>query len=80
MLYPFYSFEQITLDSTDFASSGDTVRISEALPVLSGFDATGANYSWDFSSLSPESQELKNYYSMSAVPILVNFSMEPLPV
>ena len=74
VLYPFYSFEQITLDSTDFASSGDTVRISEALPVLSGYDATGANYSWDFSSLSPESQELRNYYSMSAVPILVNFS------
>jgi len=74
VLSPFYSFVQITLDSTDFASSGDTVRISESLPVLSGYDLTGANYSWDFSSLSPESQELKSYLSMSTVPILVNFS------
>ena len=74
VLTPFYSFVQITLDSTDFASSGDTVRISEASPVLTGYDATGANYSWDFSSLIPETQELKSYLSMSTVPILVNFS------
>ena len=54
---------QITVDSTDFGVENDTVRISQAVPVISGYQSTGANYSWDFSTLTPQSQKLKNFSS-----------------
>lgn len=74
LILPFMLRGQITVDSTDFGVENDTVRISQAVPVISGYQSTGANYSWDFSTLTPQSQKLKNFSSMSSVSILINLT------
>ena len=58
-ILPFVLRGQITIDSTDFGVETDTVRISQSAPVISGYQSTGTNYSWDFSTLTPQSQKLK---------------------
>lgn len=67
------SFSQITLIPADFATGGDTVRMSQAND--DGFDylSTGAGYVWDFSSLIPVSQSLDDYRSMAGAPAFLNF-------
>ena len=68
------TFAQITLQSGDFATGGDTIRMSQANDNGYDFQATGAGYSWDFSSLVPVSQTLKDFRSMSGAPAFVNFT------
>jgi hypothetical protein len=52
---------QITLQVTDFATAGDTVRWSLANPIAIDLQNTGANTTWDFSQLSAQSQTLIDY-------------------
>lgn len=68
------TFAQITLQSGDFATGGDTIRMSQANDNGYDFQSTGAGYSWDFSSLVPVSQTLKDFRSMSGAPAFVNFT------
>ncbi|MDG1842304.1 MAG: T9SS type A sorting domain-containing protein [Crocinitomicaceae bacterium] len=74
LIAPFFLKGQITIDSTDFGVENDTVRISQAAPIISGYQSTGANYTWDFSSLTPQTQKLKDFSSMSSVSILINLT------
>ncbi len=66
LLLPFFSFHflqaQITIDQNDFANSGDTLRMSQAVwnPLLN-YGATDTNYTWDFSSLQWQSQYIDGY-------------------
>ncbi len=62
---------QITLSVADFANSGDTVRISQAAGTGLDFVSTGANYTWDFSSLSATSQYLKEFNPIGFASLLV---------
>lgn len=62
---------QITLTVSDFANSGDTVRISQADGTGLDFASTGANYTWDFSALSATSQYLKEYNPIGFASLLV---------
>ena len=62
---------QITLTVSDFANSGDTVRISQAAGTGLDFASTGANYTWDFSALSATSQYLKEYNPIGFASLLV---------
>ncbi len=73
-IIPFFLVSQISIDSTDFGTSNDTVRISQAAPTITGYQSTGVNYSWDFSMLIPVSQTLKNFNSMMGAPLLVNLT------
>ncbi len=54
-----FSQAQITINANDFFSANDTIRLSHTA-VLTGIDTnlSGANTTWDFSFLTPESQSL----------------------
>jgi len=52
---------QISLAVADFANAGDTVRLSQMQSSNLDFVSTGANYTWDFSSLTASTQSLKEY-------------------
>jgi hypothetical protein len=56
------SFAQITITKSDMPASNDTVRYSTALS-LSNFTNTGANYTWDFSSLLTSGQGIDTFKS-----------------
>lgn len=51
------NYAQITITKNDMPNAGDTIRISVKTS-LTGFQgtATGANYTWDYSTLKPDSQ------------------------
>ncbi len=52
---------QITLHQSDFATGGDTIRMSTSSDLSINFSSTGTNYNWDYSSLVPSSQKLKEF-------------------
>lgn len=62
---PSILFGQITVTVSDMSDGGDTAWISTALDPAIDFASTGANYTWDFSGLTPNSQELKEYHNIS---------------
>ena len=68
------SFAQITLVETDFPTDGDS-RVVSILNDLGSFDfvSTGANYTWDFSQMLPESQDTVDYISASNTSLPVTY-------
>jgi hypothetical protein len=64
---------QITVNKIDFADGGDTVRMSLSNDLNINYASTGNNYNWDFSTLSPSAQKLKNFRSTSQLSLLSNF-------
>lgn len=64
---------QITLNQSDFANGGDTVRMSQTMDPNLDFSSTGTNYIWDFSTLEASSQTLKNFRPSSELSMLSNF-------
>ncbi len=65
---------QITITNTDLPAAGDTLRYSiTGFPVGTDFSATGPNHTWNFSSLSHQSQGVEKYVSVSSVNILLPF-------
>jgi hypothetical protein len=64
---------QITLNQTDFATGGDTIRMSSSSDLTIDFSATGTNYIWDYSSLIPSSQQLKNFRPNTQLSLLSSF-------
>lgn len=73
LLLTFSTHSQIQLTKLDFATGGDTVRMSQAND--NGYDVslTGAGYNWDFSDLTPNSQILKDFRSMAGAPNFIQF-------
>lgn len=70
MLLSSITFAQISIDSGDMPSVGDTVRTSIALPPFSyDFSATGENFLWDFSDLLPVSQRLDTFKTVQQTPV-----------
>ena len=62
-LAPFLSLNaQITITQSDMPSVGDTLRVSitNTIGTLSP-DSTGPNYIWDFSQLTPKSQDVEHF-------------------
>ena len=61
---------QPTITSAQMPKAGDTLRYSNALPteLPSNYETGGANMSWDFSSMTPQRQQLLNYYSANKTP------------
>jgi hypothetical protein len=61
---------QPTITASQMPKSGDTLRYSNALPteLPSNYETGGANMSWDFSGMTPQRQQLLNYYSASKTP------------
>lgn len=67
------SSAQITLNNSDFADGGDTVRISTTTDPAIDFVSTGSNYTWDFSGLTAETQILKDYNTLSGSSTFMQF-------
>jgi hypothetical protein len=72
-----YATSQITLTKDDFATGGDTVRMSQATDPAIDFASTGAAYTWDFSNLTVNNQIIKDFRSMSGAPTFVQFLFGP---
>jgi hypothetical protein len=64
---------QITVTQADFANGGDTVRMSQSTDLAIDFSATGTNYNWDYSSLVPSTQILKDFRPSSQLSLLSSF-------
>jgi hypothetical protein len=63
------SFAQITITNADMPSSGDTIRLSETTDIKSNDPMlTGANYSWNYTSLVPDAQRLDTFFTVSSTP------------
>ena len=65
----FQTQAQITITSADMPNTNDTIRLSVKTS-LSGFSpaATGANYTWDYTNLIPDSQRVVKFVSASTTP------------
>lgn len=73
LLISSYSSAQITLSNADFADGGDTVRMSSATDPSIDFLSTGANFTWDFSGLTAQSQTLKSFNTLNGASIQMQF-------
>ena len=62
-IFSFYSLHaQITITQSDMPNVGDTLRVS-ITNTIGAIDPelTGANYTWDFSALTPNSQDVEQF-------------------
>lgn len=65
---------QITITQQHMPSAGDTIRYSTATTSGSlDFQSTGANYTWDFTNLQPNSQGLYEFKSSLQTPYILSF-------
>ena len=66
---------QIQLTQADFATAADTVRMSQASD--NGYDylSTGPASVWDFSTLTPNSQIVKDFKATSSAPLFIQFML-----
>jgi hypothetical protein len=65
---------QITITSSSMPISGDTIRYSNArLSSVGDYTATGTNYNWQFDTLRPTSQDIRNFYSALSTPYFIFF-------
>lgn len=69
------SFAQITLTENDFASPGDTVRISLTNQTSSDYVSTGTSFTWDFSNLAANTQLLREFTSIGFSPVQFTFGI-----
>ncbi|MBK9357416.1 MAG: T9SS type A sorting domain-containing protein [Bacteroidales bacterium] len=62
---------QITITRDDMPDVGDTIRLSNAA-LLFGIDpsATGPDFTWNFTSLQPQSQVVEGYVSPQSTPFI----------
>ena len=56
--------------ASDFPGKGDTVRYSVTNNVFNNYTETGANFNWDFSNLTPQSQTLMKHFSVDDADII----------
>src|SRR3989338_605048 len=77
-MIPVVSFGQITLNDTNFAEAGDQLVMSTTLDLSLDYMSTGANYTWDFSGLTPMSQRFTDYKYISDASFLSNLLFGPV--
>lgn len=78
VLLPLAGFGQITLDNTHFPVSGDQLIMSTSMNFGIDYLSTGANYTWDFSSLTASGQRFTNCRPMSEASTLSNLLFGPM--
>lgn len=82
------AFSQITIESSDMPDDNDTIRLSIAYSIDGlDYEATGENYSWDFSKIAVITQRVDTfvnslntpwYYQTVFIPVLVANMAQPL--
>ena len=69
LLFPVTLFSQISINDNDMPSNGDTIRTSNSFDVgLLDYTSTGSDYSWDFSTLVPLTQQVDTFISVQETP------------
>jgi len=65
------AYSQITIGQSDMPQAGDTIRLSTTTDTtgLPNFANTGANYTWNYTALTPKSQTIDTFLSVSSTPI-----------
>jgi len=66
-------FGQTIITSSDFIAAGDSVGISTTTDMTIDFTSTGANSTWDFSSLSDNNQLFEIAYDIASAGTLIAF-------
>ncbi|MDY0103885.1 MAG: T9SS type A sorting domain-containing protein [Lentimicrobium sp.] len=62
---------QVTITSNDMPGIQDTIRISTtSVPTFPDPALTGPDYTWDYSTLIPDGQQVESYVGISATPFL----------
>lgn len=74
LVTPLMALSQITITDSDFSDGGDTALISLATDPSIDYASTGTNFTWDFSGLTHDSQEIKEYFNISSASFLANFT------
>jgi len=69
------AFSQIILQENDFASPGDTVRMSLTNQTSVDYNAADTAFIWDFSSLQPNSQFLREFTAIGFSPVQFTFGL-----
>lgn len=65
---------QITITSADMPVVNDTIRLSVTNNIQGQNPAlTGANYVWDYSMLTPNSQKIDTFFSVTSTPVAYQF-------
>lgn len=72
-----YCLSQITISSADFATGGDTVRMSYATDPTIDVLSTGPSFTWDFGNLVADSQQVHNFLSLGQAPGFIQFVYGP---
>jgi hypothetical protein len=66
-----FIFAQITIRDGDMPMVNNTFSLSTTTDILDlDPELTGLNYSWDFSTLVPQSQRIDTFFSVSATPFV----------
>lgn len=67
-------FAQITITSADMPVVNDTIRLSVTNNIQGqNVVSTGANYVWDFSMLTPNSQKIDTFFSVTSTPFAYQY-------
>ena len=70
---------QISITSADMPNAGDSVLISVTTAIdTNDITLTGANYTWDYSTLVPDFQRFEKFDSPSTFPFPFNLLFNPL--
>ncbi|MBM3418669.1 MAG: hypothetical protein FJY17_07100, partial [Bacteroidetes bacterium] len=75
LVFPSLLFGQITLSETDFASQGDTVRMSLTDETSTDYISAGEAFTWDFSDLVATSQFVREFTSIGFSPVQLTFGI-----
>ena len=67
------AYGQITVTSPDMPSVFDRFRMSSAIDLTIDFESTGANYNWDFSDLTHNTQTDDTFTSVFNTPLFYQF-------
>lgn len=71
-LSPLVLSAQISLTEADFAGGDESLIMSIATDNTIDFATTGANYSWDFTHLTPQTQRFRGFMGMAGLPMFIN--------
>lgn len=65
---------QITINSSDLASADDTVLVGISNQTTLDYTTTGANQTWDFSTLTRDTSRIDTFYNVSSASALYQLS------
>ena len=69
---------QITISQNDLPAVGNSKLINSAIDLNADYTTTGANQTWDFSTLEPQSQSNRSYSAVSSGGFLITFTFGPM--